>query len=209
MARIKPLLFSLAAMFFLSCAPKETRVLLQPSEALANVLAEETARLAGPKKQVAVISPDAHWGTVSTVEQAFRNILKKQGFTVVTAKAANVGDPMRRGRLGLKPGDFIDALEQSTNAGAIVSFAGAPMLSSADTARILSGHPPVLVVATASLGNVPGLWGDPTHLAVLLDNQTLALAIVDGAGPAAQPSDKSDAPHALFAQNYHILTRQN
>ena len=196
-------------MLFLSCAPKETKVLLGPSEALGTVLAEETTRMAGARKQVAIISPDTSWGAASTVEESFKNALKKRGFTIVTAKAANLGNPLRRGRVGLKSEDFLDALDKSPGPGAIVSFAGAPMLSPGDAARIHTDHPPVLVVATASLGNVPGIWGDPLQLAGLLEAKTIDLAIIDGADPAAPPSGKSDAEHALFAQNYRILRRPN
>ena len=77
-----------------ACNPKETRVLLQPSQALGVVLAEQTAQLAGAKKRIAVISPDANWGPTSTVEESFKAALQKQGCSVVTAKAANLGDPL-------------------------------------------------------------------------------------------------------------------
>ena len=173
------------------------------------VLAEETMHIAGANKQVALISPDTNWGAVSTVEQAFRDALQKHGFTIVTAKAANLGDPMRRGQVGLKAADFIEALGKSAEAGATVSLAGAPILSPGDAARVQAGHPPVLVVATASLGNVPGIWGDPAQMGRLLDAKVIDLAIVDGADPTAQPSVKADAAHALFAQNYRILRRPN
>jgi hypothetical protein len=196
-------------LLLLSCTPKETKVLLGPSEALGTVLADEAGRIAGARKQVAIISPDANWGAVSAAEEAFKNALKKQGFTIVTAKAANLGDPMRRSQLGLKAGDFLDALDKSSDAGAIVSFAGAPVLGPGDATRVKSGHPPVLVVATASLGNVPGIWSDPVQLARLLEAKTIDLAIIDGADPAAPPPGKSDAAHALFAQNYSILRRPN
>jgi hypothetical protein len=211
MDRTKRYLFLPAAwlLLWLSCTPKQTDVLLGPSAALGTVLAEETARIAGAKKQVAIISPDAKWGAVSTAEEAFRNALKKQGFTIVTTKAANLGDPMRRGQLGLKAGDFFDALDKSAGAGAIVSFAGAPMLGPGDATRVQPGYPPVLVVATASLGNVPGVWGDPLQLAGLLEAKAIDLAIIDGANPAAPPSGKSDAARVLFAQNYSILRRPN
>ena len=197
------------ALLFLSCAPKETKALLGPSEALGTVLAEEATRLAASKKQIAIISPDANWGAVSTAEEAFKTALKKQGFTVVTAKAANLGDPMRRSQLGLKAADFVDALDKSANAGAVVSFAGAPVLAAGQVARLPADHPPVLVVATASLGNVPGIWGDPAQLARLLDAKAIDLVIIDGADPATPPPGKSDAAHALFAQNYSILRRPN
>ena len=116
---------------------------------------------------------------------------------------------MRRGQLGLKAADFFDALDKSADAGAIVSFAGAPVFAPGDATGAHPGHPPVLVVATASLGSVPGLWADPVQLARLLEAKTIDLAIIDGADPAAQPSAKPDAVHALFAQNYRILRRPN
>ena len=208
-AKRYPLFAAAVVLLLLSCTPKETKVLLGPSEALGTVLADEAARVAGARKQVAIISPDANWGAVSAAEEAFRSALKKQGFTIMTAKAANLGDPMRRSQLGLKAGDFLDALDKSADAGAIVSFAGAPLLGPGDAPRVKPGHPPVLVVATASLGNVPGIWGDPAQLARLLDAKTIDLVIVDGADPAAPPAGKSDAAHALFAQNYSILRRPN
>ena len=196
-------------MLLLSCKPSETQVLLGPSEALGTVLAEEATRMAGDRKQLAVISPDATWGAVSTVEESFKKALKKQGVTIVTAVAADLGNPLRRGQVGLKADDFFDALNKSADAGAIVSFAGPPLLGPGDAARVPAGHPPVLVVATASLGNVPGVWGDPARLAPLLEAKTIDLVIIDGADPAAPPAGKSDAAHALFSQNYSILRRPN
>jgi hypothetical protein len=201
--------FAAGLTLLLSCTPNKTQVLLGQSEALGTVLAEETARLAGAKKQVAVISPDANWGAVSTVEQAFRDAIRKQGFTVVTAKAANLGDPMRRGPIGLKPADFFEALDKAADAGVIVSFAGAPLLTPAEVTRVKAGHPAILVVATASLGNVQGVWGDPMQLGHLLDAKAIDLAVVDGADPSPDASGKADPARALFAQSYRILRRPN
>jgi hypothetical protein len=133
--------------------------------------------------------------------------MKKQGFSVVTAKSANLGDPMRF-RPGLKAADFFEALEKSADAGAVVSFAGAPLLQQGDAARLSTGqHPPVLVVATMTLGTVPGVATDRLLLANLLEAGVIQLAIVDGADPAAPKTAKDDANHELFAQNYHILRR--
>ena len=210
MVRIRPYLLPLAAgaLLFASCAPRTNSVLLQPSEALGTVLGEETARIAGSRKTVTIIAPDANWGAASTVEQAFKNSLKKQGLTIVTAKAANLGDPMRRGQLGLKPADFLNALEQSAGAAVVVSLAGPPVLGPNDAARVPAQHPPVLVVATSSLGNVPGLGADQAQLARLLDAGIIQFAIIDGASePAPSSAATMDAPHQLFSQNYRILHR--
>ena len=192
---------------FPACKPKEVQVLLEPSQALGSVLAEEAVRLAGTKKQVALITPDASWGPPSTVEEALKSALKKHGFTVLTAKAAELGNPMFSGEIGLKAKDFYEALERSAGAGAVISLAGAPLLKPGDAARLSSDHPPVLVVATAMLGNKIGLRGDHVQLARLLEARVIQLAIIDGASPAANPAAKSDATHELFARNYRILRR--
>jgi hypothetical protein len=192
-----------------ACKPKELQALLEPSRALSTVLAEEAVRLAGAKKQIALITPDASWGPPSVIEEYLKGALKKHGVTVVIAKAADVGNPMFSGQIGLKANDFFEALEKSAGAGAVISLAGAPLLKPGDAERVSPDHPPVLVVATAMQGNKMGLRSDPEQLARLLEAKVIQLAIIDGADPAAPPAGKSDAAHALFAQNYSILRRPN
>ncbi len=204
------LLLALALLLVLpACQPKEMQALLQPSQALGVILAEETARLAGANKQIALITHDASWGGggASTTETALRSALGKRGLTVITVKAANLGNPMLSGELGLKAPDFFEGLEKSTKAGAIISLVGAPLLKEADTARASAEHPPVLVVATASLGDKMGVHSDPMLLARLLEAKVLQLVIIDGADSAAQPAGKPDATWTLFAQHYRILRR--
>src|ERR1035437_11016166 len=123
---------------FAGCTSKETQALLQPSQALGLVVASLATRAAGAKKQVAVITPDASWGPSSTAEDAFRAAMKKQGFSALDGKVADLGDPMRS-RPGLKAADFFEALEKSADAGAVVSFAGAPRLRPGDAASLSPG----------------------------------------------------------------------
>ena len=189
---------------FTACTPKETKSSLQSGQALSAVLAEETVRAAGARKTVGVISPDASWGPPSSVEESFKVALKKQGFSVVAAKSANLGDPMRSGEVGLKSADFLEVLEKCSDAGAIVSFAGAPLLKPGETATLKPDRPPLLVVATAMHGETPGVTGDPMQLARLLEARVIQLAIVDGSEPAAA---KADATHELFAKHYRVLRR--
>src|SRR3954463_8975491 len=73
-----------------ACTPKKTQELLEAPQSLGVVLAEEAARVAGTKKQIAIISP-GNWGPPSTAEESFKDTLKKLGFSAVAAKAANVG----------------------------------------------------------------------------------------------------------------------
>ena len=219
MRRIKPqargavqpsALFGVALLLALSCAgckPKDLQALLEPGQALSSVLADEAVRLAGTKKQVALITPDASWGPASIVEESLRGALKKRGVTVVTAKAADVGNPMFSGQVGLKAKDFLEALEKSAGAGAVISLAGAPLLKPEDASRMSPDHPPVLVVATAMQGNKMGLRMDPVQLARLLEAKVIQLAIIDGADLTIQPAGKKDPTRELFAQHYRILHR--
>jgi hypothetical protein len=197
----------LLACFLSACKPKELKALLGPGEAMSAVLAEEAAQLAGTKGQIALIIPDASWGPPSTVEEALKGALKKRGMTVMIAKAANVGNPMLSGEIGLKAADFFEAMEKAAGAGAVISLVGAPLLKPGDAARLSAGHPPVLVVATAMMGDKLGVRTDHLQLARLLEEKVIQLAIVDGADPAVQPTGKPDSAGELFARNYRILRR--
>jgi hypothetical protein len=189
------------------CKPKALQALLEPSQALSSVLAEEAVRVAGTKKQVALITPDASWGPASTVEESLKAALKKHGVTVVIAKAADVGNPMFSGQVGLKAKDFLEALEKSAGAGAGISLAGAPLLKADEAGRLSPDHPPVLVGATAMQGTKMGLRSDPVVLAGLLEAKVIQLAIIDGADPTATLVIKGDATREIFARHYRILRR--
>jgi hypothetical protein len=194
----------LGGVLLAGCSPTKTESLLQPSQALGTVLAKEVARLAGANKKVAVITTDPTWGPTSTAEQTFRTELNKQGFQIATAKSVNVGNAMRRGPIGLKAEDFWEALGKSTDAAAIVSFAGSPLVKVSEAARLSSNHPRVLVVATASLGNVAGVWSDPVQLAGLMEAGIIDLAVIDSPEPGPEPS-KADAGETLFTRHFRIL----
>jgi len=189
-----------------SCAPKETKLLLEPAQALGTVLAEETARAAGAKKQVVLILPQ--WAAQSTAGESFKAALKKQGVSIAFTLSADVGDRMGRNPIGLKPADFLEALEKGKDSGVIVSLAGVPALGPQDIGRLGSGHPAVLVVATSSLGNALGVPSDQLNLASLLDAKIIQLAIIDSeAAPAAPPPAKMDATRQSFNQHYRILLK--
>ena len=188
------------------CQPnKEVQALLEPSQALGEVLAEEAVRLAGANRSITLITHDNSWGPPSTAEQALRAALKKQNATLDFVKAANLGNPMLSGEVALKAADFFEAMEKSAKAGAVISLVGAPQLNEGDAARLTSPHPPVLVVATASLGDKMGVHTDPVQLASLLEAKLIQLAIIDGNDPTTQATAKPDPHRALFAQHYRIL----
>jgi len=200
------LLVVLTTVILTSCRPSQTTSLLQPSQALGTVLAEEAAGLAGTNKRVAIVAPDASWGPTSTAEQSFKDALNKKGFQLMVAGNPNVGNPMRRGQIGLKGEDFVAALDKSAEVGAFVCFAGAPLLKPDEAARISTHHPPVLIVATASLGNVAGVWSDPVQLAALIEADIVQVAVIDNPEPQPSPA-KANAIRDLFVRHFRILRR--
>ena len=109
-----------ALVLLVSCKPNETKSLLEPSQALGVVLAEEAIHVAGPNKKIAVISHDESWGPPSLVEQTFKAALERQGFSAFTAKSAPLGNPVSRGGDGLQAGDFFEGGQKSADAGALV-----------------------------------------------------------------------------------------
>lgn len=196
----------LLLLLFSGCQPnKEVQALLQPSQALADALAQEAVRLAGANRSISLITHDSSWGPPSTAEKALRTALNKQNATLDFVKTASLGNPMLSGEVGLKAADFFETMEKSAKAGAVISLVGAPLLNEGDTARLASPHPPVLVVATASLGDKMGVHTDPLQLANLLEAKVIQLAIIDGNDPTPQPSAKPDPNRALFDQHYRIL----
>lgn len=195
---------ALVAMVLVSCAPKESKPLLEPAQALGTVLAEETVHAAGTKKQVLLLLPK--WAANSTVEETFRAALKEQGVTVGVTLLVDVGDPMGHQPIGLKASDFFAALEKGADAGAIVSLAGAPLLTGQDRAQLNPNHPAVLVVATSSLGEVMGITSDRTYLSDLLDAKVIRLAIVGGETEAnGKPNAGTNAAEQSFVRHYRIL----
>jgi hypothetical protein len=199
-------LLALAIPLVSGCQGKEVQALLEPSQALASVLADETIHLNRGNKQVVLITHDTSWGQPSTAEDTLRAAMKKHGVTLQTVRA-NLGNPMLSGEIGLKAADFFGALDNSGGAGALISLVGAPQLTDSDLARVRAGHAPVLVVATGSLGDKMGVRTDPVQLARLLDAKVIQLAIIDGAEPSAAAAGKPDPKRELFAQNYRILRR--
>lgn len=188
------------------CKRNETKTLLEPSQALSSVLAEEAIRAAGTNKKIAVISHDDSWGPPSPVEQAFKDALEGQGFSVFTAKSAYLGDPMLRRQIGLQPDDFFEAVEKASDAGAIVSFAGAPLLKPEDSVRMPRAHPPIVIVATTTMGDQLGVPAPRSRLAGLLEDKIIQAAIVNGGSDSDAPSSSTtDATHKLFTRNYSIL----
>ncbi len=197
------LFFGVLCFHFASCKPKEDRTQSEAGSALGSVLAEETIRIAGARKNVVIISQQSGKGTMSSAETEFRNSLKKNGLTIATTLSPDLGNAMRYDEYGLQPRDFVEALEKFSDAGAIVSFIGAPIFKAAQLGSLPAARPPVLVVVVASLGEVPGVAGNRTILPQLLDAKIIQLAIVDGPGsPATKASDDA---HKLFSQHFQIL----
>lgn len=194
----------LSAVCLASCKPKDLRASSEAGSALGSVLAEETVRVIGANKTVVILTQERKGGAESSAESEFKNALKKSGITIAATLSPNLGDPMRYGEFGLHANDFLQIIQKHGSVGVIVSFIGAPLLQPSQLASVPT-HPPMLVVAVSSLGEVPGVTGNAAMLPALFQTKVIQLAIVDGGTPASSSAKKSDDAHQLFAQKFQIL----
>jgi hypothetical protein len=189
------------------CGPKKTEEFLGPAKVLGLVVGDEVLRLAGAKKKVLIISPDKEWGPPSTTELALKKELEHGG-CAVSVRNASLGDPMHSGIIGLKKEEFIDAVASAGDCGAIVSLAGAPLMLPSESLPGGKTHPPVLVVATAMLGVVPGVPGDRMQLAKLLEAQIIQAGVIDSE-PQADATPGADKKMKSFNEHYRFLRPAN
>lgn len=183
------------------CKPKEINQLAQAGSALSTIFAAETAKTAGGKKQIVMIVSNTAQGPWANVASEYRGAFEKQGLSVVETKAVDLGDAMHYADYGLKAADLLDAITKHSEAGAIVSLVGAPLLRANDLGSIPANHPPILVIATAQIGLAPGVPGNLATLMQMLDAKVVQWAIVDGAGTGGGKTDTEKN----FNQHYQIL----
>jgi len=184
-----------------ACKQKELDKLDDSAAALREVFATETAQVAGANKKVVLIVPAATQGPSASLGGDFKSALQKKGLSVTELKPVQLGDPMNFNDFGLKAADFIDVLRTHSDAGAIVSLVGAPLLHAGDLANLPAARPPVLIIATRQIGLAPGVPTSGVVLDQLLRARIIQLAVIDGAGS----SGKTDTAHKEFDQQFQIL----
>jgi len=163
------------------------------------VLAEQTAKAAGRKGHVVIITIDTRdWPELYTQLAAFKVALKKLGDYDVKEYQMDTKDQPKYGvGSGLSGRRYVRTAKKNPNADVFVSFVGAPKLTQEEVAEL--GTKPKLIVESRSGDNVPGLFENKLALAAVVSRFQF---------PAPVPA-KPKTPEEWFTKRYQILTADN
>ena len=194
------ILATAASLYFLLHKPveKAEQAATNASEALGQRAGEEVARLVGNKGEIAVMSLDIAPGQAPTfVAQMDRFVktLKKHGVKVGAIKLMPGGLTALVLGTGLPAQDYAELVQQSPNAGAIVSFVGPPNLPPAELQKFQADHPPLVVIDTFGVLKGPAL-------PAMLETKAVALAFEP---LNSLEAEKEKLRADLFDRYYRIL----
>jgi len=163
---------------------------------IGEVMAEETARLVGPKGRLVLITiPTGPEPELRTQLDAFRRRLKTLGDYDLKEHELDTKDQPKYGLgAGLSGRRFVRTIKNNPKADGIVSFVGAPRLSE-DELTALPKAPKFIAEARS-----------PDHLPKLFQKQIIQVAIVSRfVFPAPDPRTPKTAQQ-WFDKRYQIIT---
>lgn len=175
-----------------------------PQNVLAEVAAEEAARLAGPGGKVLVLAPasgDPAGMAIDPVLKPFAAALATHGKVTVTATErvkARVNDPSPT-REELTPAQLDGFLRGAKGASAIVSFVGFPVLDDAQIAGLKSRSIKLIAIYTA------GPQAGPHYKKMLMAN-ALDLAILPRMDPPPGAPPNPPTSRDTFNRQYLLAT---
>ena len=162
---------------------------------VGEVMAEQTARLIGPKGRLVLITiPTGPEPELQTQLEAFRRKLNKLGDYEIKQHELDTKDQAKYGLgAGLSGRRFVRTVKNNPNADAIVSFVGAPRLTDDEIGELTKV--PKFIAETRS----------PDHLPKLFDKQLIQIAVACRfAFPAPGPR-KAKTPQQWFDKRYQIV----
>jgi hypothetical protein len=165
---------------------------------VGEVLAQETARVVGPKGRVITIAiPTAEWPELKTELESFQTALKKLGSYELREYELDTKDQPKYGvGSGLSGRRYVRTVKKNEEADAFVSFVGAPKLSDEEVAELGKGRKAKLVALARS----------PDNLVKLFQNQLLVVAVVSRFQFPAPAPDKPGSPEGWFTERFQIVT---
>ncbi len=163
---------------------------------VGEVMAEQTARLLGPKGRLILLTiPTGGDPELKTQIEAYRQTLKKLGkYDLKDHELDTKDQPKYRAGSGLSSRKFVRAVKNHPGADAIVSFIGAPRLSEDEIAQIPTM--PKFIVESSST----------EHLPELFDKQIVQVAVVSRFVFPAPGPHKPKTPQEWFDKRYQIIT---
>lgn len=163
---------------------------------IGEVLAEQTAELAGNKGKIVTLAIDTKdWPELKTQIGAFKATLKKLGTFEVREYEMDTKDQPKYGvGSGLSGRRYVRTVNKNTNATAFVSFIGVPKLSKEEIAELMIK--PRFVAEARSVENVPKLF----------QQQMIDVAIVSRFQYPSPAPKKPRTADEWFTKRYQIVT---
>ena len=162
---------------------------------IGEVMAEQTARVLGPKGRVLLlIIPTGSAPELETQLQAFHRTLAKLGNYDLKEHEFDTRDQAKYGvGSGLSGRRFLRAIKNNSTADALVSFVGAPQLSDEELAQLT--RMPKFIAETRSVENLPKLF----------EKQIIQVAVVSRFVFPAPGPQKPRTPQELFDKRYQVI----
>jgi len=162
---------------------------------IGEVMAEQTARVLGPKgKVLLLIIPTGSAPELETQLQAFHRTLAKLGNYDLKEHEFDTRDQAKYGvGSGLSGRRFLRAIKNNPTADALVSFVGAPKLSDEELAQLT--RMPKFIAETRSAEDLPKLF----------EKQIIQVAVVSRFVFPAPGPQKPRTPQELFDKRYQVI----
>ena len=162
---------------------------------IGEVMAEQTARVLGPKgKVLLLIIPTGSAPELETQLQAFHRTLAKLGNYDLKEHEFDTRDQAKYGvGSGLSGRRFLRAIKNNSTADALVSFVGAPQLSDEELAQLT--RKPKFIAETRSVENLPKLF----------EKQIIQVAVVSRFVFPAPGPQKPRTTQELFDKRYQVI----
>ena len=162
---------------------------------IGEVMAEQTARVLGPKgKVLLLIIPTGSAPELETQLQAFHRTLAKLGNYDLKEHEFDTRDQAKYGvGSGLSGRRFLRAIKNNSTADALVSFVGAPQLSDEELAQLT--RKPKFIAETRSAEDLPKLF----------EKQIIQVAVVSRFVFPAPGPQKPRTPQELFDKRYQVI----
>jgi hypothetical protein len=162
---------------------------------IGEVMAEQTARLVGPKGSLVIITiPTASEPELKTQLEAFRRALKKLGNYEIKDHELDTKDQAKYGLgSGLSGRRFVRTVKNNLKTDAIVSFVGAPKLSDEEISQL--AKMPKFIAETKS----------PDHLPKLFEKELIQVAVASRFVFPAPGPQKPRTPQEWFDRRYQIV----
>jgi len=166
---------------------------------IGEVLAEQAAKLAGPRGKVVTIAIETReWPELKAQLEAFNLALKKLGDYDVRDYLMDAKDQPKYGiGSGLSGRRFVRTVKKNENADVIVSFIGAPRLTDEEVAELTKL--PKFVAETRSPDNLPKLF----------KNNLIQVAVVSRFKFPSPGTDNPKTGEEWFNKRYQIITDDN